>query len=250
MGTAGRPLGRPFFIAGQEHQMRKIGLIGGMSWASTARYYQIINEAVQRTKGGLHSAPLAIESLDFAAVAQCVSDDDWDCASVPLVTAARRLEAAEAQALLICANSMHRVYDRVQAAVSIPVIHIADVVGQAMKRDGITTAALLGTRNVMMEKFYRQRLVGHGMSLLPPDPALADRINHIMYEELSAGRINKDSQRFMKSALTDIAKQDVQAVVLACTELELIVDVKANVLPIYDCTSIHAMAGVDFILGG
>ncbi|MCP1470603.1 aspartate racemase [Sphingobium sp. OAS761] len=229
--------------------MRKLGLIGGMSWASTARYYQIINEAVQRARGGLHSAPLAIESLDFAAVARCVSDDDWDCASGPLVAAARRLEAAEAGALLICANSMHRVHDRVQAAVSIPVIHIADVVGQAMKADGVTSAALLGTRNVMMEKFYRQRLVGHGISLLPPDAGLADHINSIMYDELSVGRINKASERFMKTALTDIAKQDVQAAVLACTELELIVDVKANVLPIYDCTSIHAKAGVEFILG-
>ena len=230
--------------------MHKLGLIGGLSWTSTARYYEIINKAVHRAKGGQHSAPLLIESLDFASVAGCATDDDWDCAATQLIDAARRLESGGAGALLICANSMHRVYDRVQGAVGIPILHIADVVGQAMKRDGITTAALLGTRNVMMEKFYRQRLVGHGMSLLPPDPALADRINHIMYEELSAGRINKDSQRFMKSALTDIAKQDVQAVVLACTELELIVDVKANVLPIYDCTSIHAMAGVDFILGG
>jgi len=228
--------------------MRKIGLIGGMSWTSTVRYYQIINEAVQRARGGLSSAPIALESLNFKAVAHCVSEDDWDCASSPLIAAARRLEAAEAGALLICANSMHRVYDRVQAAVDIPIIHIADVVGQKMKADGVSSAALLGTRNVMMEKFYRQRLVAHGISLLPPDPELADRINSIMYDELSVGQISRGSERYMKSALTDIAKQDVQAAVLACTELEMIVNIKANVLPIYDCTSIHAQAGVDFIL--
>lgn len=229
--------------------MRKIGLIGGMSWTSTARYYQIINEAVARARGGLHSAPLAIESLDFAAVAHCVSEEDWDCASSPLIAAARRLEAGEAEALLICANSMHRIHDRVQGAVNIPVIHIADVVGQKMKADGIRAAALLGTRNVMLEKFYRQRLVGHGISLLPPDAALADRINSIMYDELSMGKINRESERYMRTALTDIAKQDVQAAILACTELGMIVDVNANVLPIYDTTMIHAQAGVDFMLG-
>ena len=144
---------------------------------------------------------------------------------------------------------MHRVYDRVQAAVGIPIIHIADQVGRAMQADGVEKAALLGTRRVMVEKFYRQRLVAHGVSLLPPDMELAERIDRIFYDELTIGRINRESQRFMKSELTDIAKQDVQAVVLACTELEMIVDVKANVLPIYDCTSIHAQAGVEFILG-
>ena len=229
--------------------MRKIGLIGGLSWTSTARYYEIINQAVHRAKGGQHSAPLLIDSLDFAAVARCVTQDDWDCASGHLIGAARGLEQAGAQALLICANSMHRIYDRVQAAVGIPIIHIADVVGDRMKADQVDRAALIGTRNVMTEKFYRQRLVSHGVSLLPADMDLAERIDRIVYDELTVGKISRESERYMRSELTDIAKEDVQAVVLACTELELIVDVKANVLPIYDCTSIHAMAGVDFILG-
>lgn len=229
--------------------MRKIGLIGGLSWASTVRYYQIINEQVHRQLGGLHSAPLLIESLDFAEVARCATQDDWDCASGQLVGAAKRLEAAGASALLICANSMHRVYERVQESVGIPIIHIADIVGEKMKADGIRSAALLGTRNVMTEKFYRQRLVAHGVSLLPPDVELAERIDRIVYDELVVGKVSRESERYMKSELTDIAKEDVQAVVLACTELELIVDVKANVLPIYDCTSIHARAGADFILG-
>ena len=229
--------------------MRKLGLIGGLSWTSTARYYEIINKTVQRRLGGQHSAQLLIESLDFAAVASCVSDDDWDCAATQLMEAARRLERAGAGALLICANSMHRVYDQVQGAVAIPILHIADEVGKAMQADGVEKAALIGTRRVMTEKFYRQRLVAHGVSLLPPDMELAEQVDRIFYDELTLGKVNRESQRFMKSSLTDIAKQDVQAVVLACTELELIVDVKANVLPIYDCTSIHAMAGVEFILG-
>ena len=229
--------------------MHKLGLIGGLSWTSTARYYEIINQAVHRARGGQHSAPLLIESLDFATVAACTSDEEWDSAVDVLIAAARRLETAGAGALLICANSMHRVYDRVQGAVHVPILHIAERVGKKMQADGVEKAALIGTRNVMTEKFYRQRLVAHGVSLLPPDMELADRIDRIVYDELTVGKISRESERYMKSEMTDIAKQDVQAVVLACTELELIVDVKANVLPIYDCTRIHAMAGVDFILG-
>lgn len=229
--------------------MRKIGLIGGISWTSTARYYEIINKAVHRARGGQHSAPLLIESLDFAEVARCATQDDWDCAAGQLIGAARRLEQGGAERLLICANSMHRVYDAVQAAVGVPIIHIAEAVGQKMQADAIERAAIIGTRNVMTEKFYRQRLVAHGVSLLPPDMELAERIDAIVYGELTVGKVSKESERFMKSELTDIAKQDVQAIVLACTELELIVDVKANVLPIYDSTAIHARAGVDFILG-
>lgn len=229
--------------------MHKLGLIGGLSWTSTARYYEIINQAVHRSLGGQHSAPLLIDSLDFAEVARCLTENDWDCAAGHLIGAAQRLEQGGAGALLICANSMHRVYDRVQDCVGIPILHIADLVGKQMKTDGIEKAALIGTRNVMTEKFYRQRLVGHGISLLPADMQLADRIDRIVYDELTVGKVSRESERYMKSELTDIAKEDVQAVVLACTELELIVDVKANVLPIYDCTSIHAKAGVEFILG-
>lgn len=229
--------------------MNKLGLIGGLSWTSTARYYEIINKGVHRALGGQHSAPLLIESLDFAAVARCATQDDWACAAGQLIDAARRLETAGAGALLICANSMHRVHDAVQEVVAIPILHIADAVGRRMQADGIERAALIGTRNVMTEKFYRQRLVAHGVSLLPADMELAERIDRIVYDELTVGKVTRESERFMKSELTDIAKQDVQAAVLACTELELIVDVKANVLPIYDCTGIHAQAGIDFILG-
>ncbi len=229
--------------------MRTLGLIGGLSWTSTARYYEIINQAVQRAKGGLHSAPLLIDSLDFSTIARSATPDEWNSAAQILIASARRLERAGAGSLLICANSMHRVYDEVQAEVGIPIIHIAEVVGDKMQADGVEKAALIGTRNVMTEKFYRQRLVSHGVSLLPADMKLAERIDRIVYEELTLGKVSRESERFMKSELTDIAKQDVQAAILANTELERIVDVKANVLPIYDCTSIHARAGVAFILG-
>ncbi|HKY81430.1 MAG TPA: amino acid racemase [Sphingobium sp.] len=228
--------------------MHKLGLIGGLSWTSTARYYQIINQAVYRTKGGQHSAPLVIESLDFADIGRSTTEEEWAHATEVLTASARRLEQAGAKALLICANSMHRVHDEVQAGVDTPIIHIADAVGRKMKADGVQRAALIGTRNVMTEKFYRQRLVSHGISLLPPDMDLAERIDRIVYEELTIGKVSRDSERYMRSELTDIAKQNVQAAILACTELEMIVDVKANVLPIYDGTAIHARAGVDLIL--
>ncbi|EZP72639.1 Aspartate racemase [Sphingomonas paucimobilis] len=229
--------------------MKKLGLIGGLSWTSTARYYQIINQAVYRAKGGQHSAPLIIESLDFADIGRSTTEKEWAYAAEVLTASARRLEQAGAAALLICANSMHRVYDDVQRGVDIPIINIADVVGRKMQADSITKAALVGTRNVMTEDFYRERLVAHGISLLPPDLELAERIDRIVYEELTLGKVSRDSERYMRSELTDIAKEDVQAAILACTELEMIVDVRANVLPIYDGTAIHARAGADFILG-
>lgn len=228
--------------------MRKFGLIGGLSWTSTARYYEILNKGVAKARGGLHSAPLVIESLDFADVARCTTAQDWEHATEEMIGAARRLEAAGAQGIAICANSMHTIYDRVQAAIAIPILHIAEAVGDQMGADDIKTAALIGTRNVMTEKFYRQRLVGHGVSLLPPDMDLADRIDTIIYDELMMGKVSRNSERYLKSELTDIAKNNVQAAVLACTELEAIVDVRANVLPIYDSTSIHAKAALDFIL--
>lgn len=228
--------------------MHRVGLIGGLSWASTVRYYEIINKAVQARVGGMASAPLLIDSLNFAQVGRSISDSDWAGASVVLTDAAKRLEGAGAEALLICANSMHRVYDQVAASVGVPIFHIADAVGEEAKAKGIRSAALVGTRNVMTERFYRQRIVGHGVSLLPADPDLVERIDRIVYDELVMGRATRESERFMKSEFTDIAKEDVQAIILACTELEAIVDVNANVLPILDSTRLHAMKAVDFIL--
>lgn len=228
--------------------MRKLGLIGGLSWTSTARYYEIINTAIHRRLGGLHSARMAIESLDFADMARCLTDDDWGTAEREMVAAAKRLEAGGADGLLICANSMHKVYDAVTASVSVPLINIIDVIGARLKNDGIKSAALIGTSNVMLDKHYRQRLVGHGISLLPADEELAGRIDKIVYEDLSTGKVTRAAERYMKSELTDIAKGNVQAAILACTELEMVVDVRANVLPIYDGTTIHAMAGVEFAL--
>jgi len=229
--------------------MRKLGLIGGISWTSTARYYDLINRAVQRELGGLHSATLLIDSLDFADVARCASVNDWDCGAGHMVGAAKRLEAGGAEAVMICANSLHKVVPQIEASVNIPIIHIIDEIGARLKANNIKTAALVGTSNVMADRDYRQHLVqAGGVSLLPPDADLAEGVDKLVYNELAAGIITRDAERFMKTELTNIAKENVQAVVLACTELDLIVDVHANVLPIYDSTIIHAQAGARFIL--
>ncbi|HWJ68699.1 MAG TPA: amino acid racemase [Sphingobium sp.] len=229
--------------------MRRLGLIGGLSWSSTARYYELINQIVQRKMGGLHSATLVIDSLNFADVARCTSTNDWDCAAGQMVGAAKRLEAAGADGLMICANSLHKVSRQITDSVKIPLINIIDEIGARLKADGMKSVALVGTSNVMIDRDYRQQLVSAGgVSLLPPDAELAARIDRMVYEELAAGKITRDAERFMKSELTDIAKEDVQAAVLACTELDLIVDVHANVLPIYDSTIIHADAGARFVL--
>ncbi|KPF75385.1 aspartate racemase [Blastomonas sp. AAP25] len=228
--------------------MRKIGLIGGMSWVSTETYYRLINKEVQKRAGSLCSGPMVIESLNFCDLAQVTTPEGWDHAAEKLTAAARSLEQAGATAILICANSMHKVYDRVQGAVSVPIIHIADCVGEKMQADGIKRAALIGTRNVMLESFYRQRLIRHGISLLAPKMDRVEEIDRIIYDELMEGRVVRESERTMKTFLTNIAKEDVEAVVLGCTELEMIIDTKANVLPIYDGTEIHAHAAVDWIM--
>jgi aspartate racemase len=229
--------------------MRKLGLIGGMSWAATELYYRFINAEVQRRTNGSCSAPLIIESLNFCDLARISDDAGWSHAAETLGATAKRLEAAGATAILIGANSMHKIYDEVQAGLDIPILHIVNAVGRAMRTDDVKTAALIGTKNVMAESWYRQRLVAHGVSLVPADPVVTERLDRIIYDELMHGKVNRASEREMKTLLTNYDQADVDAVVLGCTELTMIVDVESNVLPIYDSTRLHAMDGVDWIMG-
>ena len=221
-----------------------------MSWVSTEMYYKWINKGVSKRMGPMTSAPLLIESLDFAELYGLTRDDEWDRAAAILVESAKRLEGAGAEALGIAANSMHRIYDQVAEAVDVPVIHIADAVGERMKADGVDNAALIGTRNVMTESFYRRKLVSHGIDLLPPDMTNVERVNAIIYDELMHGRASRDAERFFRSMITNLEKDGAEAVVLACTELDLVIDVDANVLPIFDSARIHCAAVVDWMLDG
>lgn len=220
-----------------------------MSWYSTRSYYEHINRFVQSRIGGRASAPLVIESLDFSDLARLSSAQDWARAADVLADSARRLETAGATAIVIGANSMHKVYDKVAAAVSIPVIHIAEAVGTRMAADGVRKAALIGTRNVMLESFYRQKLVAHDIELLPPEMNFVEALDRIIYDELILGKGSRPAQRELKTIITNLEQDGAEAIVLGCTELEMIVDVDANVLPIYDCTRIHAEAAAEWILG-
>ena len=230
--------------------MRKLGLIGGMSWLSTRTYYEHLNHLVQASAGPRASAPLLIESLDFSGLERISDKTGWDHAAEVLSESAKRLEAAGATALIIGANSMHKIYDRVAGSVQVPVIHIAECVAERVAADGRKKVALIGTRNVMVENFYRQKLIARDIELLPPKMEYVDALDRIIYDELVLGKASRQSERELKTMLTNFFQEDAEAVVLGCTELEMIVDVDANVLPIYDCTRIHAEAAAAWILGG
>lgn len=191
---------------------------------------------------------MLIESLDFCQLYALKEEEDWKRAAGILSESAKRLEGAGAEALIIGANSMHRLYDDVSDAVDIPILHIADYVGLALKAAGKKHAALIGTRNVMTESFYRKRLVAHGIDLLPPNMANVEMLDHIIYDELMVGKVTRDAQRAMKTIITNKSQEGADSIVLACTELDLVVDVDANVLPVFDSTRIHCEAAANWIL--
>ena len=230
--------------------MRKLGLIGGMSWLSTRTYYEHINRLVQAKVGKRASAPLLIESLDFTDLQRLQTPEEWAHAAGVLADSAKRLEQAGATAVLIGANSMHKVYDQVAAAIAVPVLHIAECVGTRMAADGVKKAALIGPRNVMVESFYRRKLIERDVELLPPELKFVDALDRIIYDELMLGKATRQAERELKTIIVELQKDGAQAIVLGCTELEMVIDVDANVLPIYDCTRIHAEAAADWILGG
>jgi len=228
--------------------LRKLGIIGGMTWSSTALYYDHINREISRRLGGLHSGRIAIESLDFDEIAAMEFDDDWGGIGESLATAARNLEAGGAEAIVIACNTVHKCCDPVEASLKVPLLHIADATADRLVADGRKRVALLGTRFTVGETFFRGRLEGRGIKLVAIEQAWIDEVDRIIFEELAAGKVVRDSQRKLKTLITELAKQRVDAVVLGCTELVLAVDVRANVLPVYDTTAIHARAAVEWML--
>jgi aspartate racemase len=228
--------------------MRKLGIVGGTSWASTALYYEHINRGIAQRLGGLHSAQLAIESLDLGPIAEMEHAGEWDGVARIMVEAARRLQASGSEGVLIASNTGHKVYDQVAAALSVPVLHIAEATADKLVADGRTRVALLGTRFTMNEAYVRERIERRGITLAPVNASWTREVDRIIFDELAAGRVTRDTQRKLKSLITELAKQKVQAVVLGCTELVLAVDVRANVIPVYDTTVIHARAAVEWML--
>lgn len=228
--------------------MRKLGIIGGMSWISTRTYYERINKLVQKRIAATASAPILLESLDYSELYGVKDDEDWDRAATILGEAGKRLEQAGAEGLVICSNAKHRIYDRVQEQVGVPILHVADAVGEKMGAAQVKSAALLGARPVMTESFYRQRIVAHGVNLLPPEPDDVSMVNGIIFKELMLGRVTRDSERALKTIITLKEQAGADAIVLACTELEMVVDTDANVLPVFDSGEIHCQAAADWIL--
>jgi aspartate racemase len=231
------------------HEVKKLGIIGGTSWGSTALYYDHINRGVAHRLGGLHSALLAIESLDLAPMAAMQQSGDWAGVAAIASEAGKRLAASGAEALLLASNTLHKVEDEVVAASGLPVINIADAAAERIAADGRKRIALLGTRFTMSEDFSRNRYTARGLTLHPLTGGWAQEVDRIIYDELAAGRVVRDSQRKLKTLITELAKLKVEAIVLGCTELVLAVDARANVLPVYDTTAIHARAAVEWMLG-
>ncbi|GAA4016280.1 aspartate/glutamate racemase family protein [Sphingomonas swuensis] len=229
--------------------MHKLGIVGGASWNSTALYYEHINRGVAQRLGGLHSARLVIESLDceddYAAFHRC---GDWAGGEKVILDTVARLVAAGAEGVILTSNTMHKHYDAVAAAATVPVLHIGEVAASRIAADGRRTVALLGTRVTMTEPHVRQHFDSRNVTLAPIEESWITEVDRIIYEELAAGRVVRDSQRKLKTLITELGKKRVEAIVLGCTELVLAVDPRANVLPVYDTTAIHARAAVDWML--
>lgn len=224
--------------------MKTIGLIGGMSWESTAHYYRILNQEAARRLGGLHSAPVIVHSLDFAPIAQMQSDGQWQEAGNRLNVAARGLVAAGAEVIGLATNTMHVVADTVMEGLDVPFVHIADPTADALIAYGFDTVGLLGTRFTMEMGFYKDRLVARGINPLIPE---VDRtnLNGIIYEELCKGIIREESRRVYITAIERLAAAGAQAVILGCTEIGMLIDDSTSPLPTYDTTDLHARALID-----
>jgi aspartate racemase len=227
--------------------MRTIGLIGGMSWESSAHYYRILNQDTARRLGGLHSAAVIMHSVDFAPIAEMQSAGNWDAAGRQLNTVAQGLVRAGAEVLGLATNTMHVVSDIMLEGIDTPFIHIADPTAQALLGDGYDTVALLGTRFTMEMDFYKKRLVSHGLNVLVPEVDHTN-LNGIIYEELCKGIVREESRRTYQAAIDRMAARGAQAVILGCTEIGMLIDDANSTLPTYDTTDLHARALVDAAL--
>ncbi|OJF91992.1 aspartate/glutamate racemase family protein [Pararhizobium antarcticum] len=228
--------------------MRKIGLIGGMSFESSAVYYRMINEAVRQRLGGLHSAEVMLHSVDFQTIVDLQKAGRWDDAAQRLSDVARGLEKAGADCVLICTNTMHLIADAVQASITVPLINIIDETAQGLKAAGIRRPLLLATRYTMEHGFYGDRMSGHGIEMMVPDAAGRTLVHDIIFSELCAGKILPASREALMRVIDDAKARGADAVILGCTEICLILDPKALPLPGFDSTALHAATAVEFAL--
>lgn len=229
--------------------MKTIGLIGGMSWESTIPYYRQINQAIKERLGGLHSAKIVLYSVDFHEVERLQHSGDWEAAGELLAGAARALESAGADFLVPCTNTMHKVAPAIEAAVRIPLFHIADPTAEAIKDAGLSTVGLLGTRFTMEQAFYKDRLrERHGLQVLIPSKNDRDVIHRVIYEELCLGRIVEASRDEYRRIMTELVDQGAEGIVLGCTEISLLVAQQDSSVPLFDTTTIHARMAAEWAL--
>jgi aspartate racemase len=228
--------------------VKTIGLIGGMSWESTALYYQIVNRETARRLGGLNSAPMNVISLNFADIAERQRNGDWHGMGDILINAARQLENAGAGCVLIGTNTMHKLAPEVEAAINVPLVHIADVTAAAILAKGIKSVGLLGTRFTMEQPFYVDRLASHGVECVVPTAAQRIEIHRIIFEELCKGEISDNSRQTLQTICVDLFTRGAAGIVLGCTELPMILNASNFSAPLFDTTTLHALAAVDFAL--
>lgn len=229
--------------------MKTIGLIGGMSWESTVSYYRAINEEIKHRLGGLHSAKIVLYSVDFHDIERLQHAGDWDAAGALLAEAARSLQAAGADFLLLCTNTMHKVATHIEQTVAIPLLHIADPTAAAIKSAGHSTVGLLGTRFTMEQAFYRDRLKAqHGLQVIVPDDDDRETVHRIIYDELCLGVVKPESRAAYRRIMADVAAQGAEAVILGCTEISLLVGPEDSEVPLFDTTAIHARAAAEYAL--
>ena len=229
--------------------MKTIGMLGGMSWESTATYYREINEGIKQNLGGLHSAKICLHSVDFDEIEKLQHADDWDTAAMVLADGARKIEAGGADFLIICTNTMHRVASEIEQAISIPLLHIADATALKLKDDNITRVGLLGTRFTMEHNFYKSRITElFGIEVLVPEPDERTLLHAIIYDELCLGKIENTSRQQCLEIISRLFARGAQAVILGCTEIALLISQDHTSIPLYDTTVIHANQAVSYAL--
>ncbi|MGO2264503.1 aspartate/glutamate racemase family protein [Halomonas sp.] len=226
--------------------MQTIGVLGGMSWESTQSYYRALNEGVKHALGGLHSAKIAMVSVDFAEIEALQKQGDWETAGKILAEAAHNIERAGADFLLLATNTMHKVAPAIEHAISIPLLHIADATAEQLRKDGITRVGLLGTRFTMEQDFYKARLRDtFCIEVVVPEEGQREAVHRIIFDELCQGKINDDSREHYLKVIASLHQQGAQAVILGCTEIALLVEQAHTAVPLYDTTALHASGAVE-----
>lgn len=229
--------------------MKTIGLIGGMSWESTIPYYRQINQRIKQQLGGLHSAKIILYSVDFAEIEVLQRSGDWNKAGELLADAALKLQTAGAECIVLCTNTMHKVAVAIEAAVTIPLLHIADATAEAIKQHGINKVALLGTRFTMEQDFYKQRLMdGYGLEVLVPDEQGRALVHQVIYQELCLGVVDQTSRKQYQQIMAELVAQGAEAIILGCTEIGLLVNGDDCAVPLFDTTALHAQKAADYSL--